>query len=97
MLDQEPLWYPSRGPFNAGVPNRQLWAIGMIVVQLGLLELVREQSIYNLMAADAKLIAEYKRQRNSQQRTNFWKTLAATKRQSRNARETWRLSPDLKL
>lgn len=81
MLDQEPLWYPSRGPFNPGVSNRQLLAIGMIVVQWGLLELVREQSVYNLMGDDAKLIGEYKRQRKSQLKTRFWKSLVMTKKQ----------------
>jgi hypothetical protein len=73
MLDQEPLWYPSRGPLNPGVPNRQLWAIG--VVQWGMLELIREQSIYGLMEDDAVLIEGYKRQRNSEQKNRFWKAL----------------------
>jgi hypothetical protein len=81
MLDQEPLWYPSRGPFNPGVPDRQLWAIGMIVVQWGLVELIREQSIYNLIESDQKLIEEYKRLRNSTQITKLWKTLVEIKMQ----------------
>jgi hypothetical protein len=81
MLDQEPLWYPSRGPFNPGVPNRQLWAIGMIVVQWGMAEFIREQSTFSLMGDDSKLIEEYRRLRNSEQKTNFWKTLVETKMQ----------------
>jgi hypothetical protein len=79
MLDREPLWYPSRGPFNPGVPNRQLWAIGMVVVQWGILELIREQSIYGLMEDNATLIEDYKRRRNSEQKNTFWKTLVEAK------------------
>ena len=81
MLDQEPLWYPSRGPFNPGVSNWQLWAIGMIVVQWGMAEFIREQSTFNLIGNDQKLIEKYKRLRNSQQKTNFWKILVETKTQ----------------
>jgi hypothetical protein len=79
MWDQEPLVYPSRGPFNPGVPNRQIWAIGMIVVQWGMAEFIREQSIHNLIGDDTKLVAEYARLRNSEQKTNFWKVLVETK------------------
>ena len=44
-----------------------------------MLELIREQSTYNLMGNYAKLIEEFKRQRNSEQKTKFWKTLVETK------------------
>ena len=53
----------------------------MVVVQWGMMELIREQSTYNLMGDDAKLIEEYKRQRNSEQKTKFWKTLVEMKTQ----------------
>jgi hypothetical protein len=81
MLDQEPLWYPSRGPFNPGVSNRQLWAIGMIVVQWGMAEFIRNQSIHNLIRDDSKLTAEYKSLRRSDQITKFWKMLVEIKTQ----------------
>jgi hypothetical protein len=69
------------GHLNPGVPNKQLWAIGMIVVQWGMAERIREQATYNLMGSDQKLIAEYKRLRNSRQKTERWKTLVEIKKQ----------------
>jgi hypothetical protein len=79
MLDQEPLWYPSRGPLNPGISNRQLWAIGMIVTQWGMAEFIRNQNIVNLIGDDQNLTAEYKSIRNSEQRTEFWKGLIEAK------------------
>ena len=53
----------------------------MIVVQWGMAEFIREQSTFNLIGNDQKLIEKYKRLRNSQQKTNFWKILVETKTQ----------------
>src|ERR1700686_538023 len=79
LLDQEPLWYPSRGPFNPGVSNRQLWAIGMVVVQWGMAEYIRKQSIAHLIGNDSKLAAQFKAIRNSEKETEFWKMLVELK------------------
>jgi hypothetical protein len=58
VLAREPPWYPSRYHYawDPGVPDRQLWAIGMIVVQWSLTEFLREQITFNLMVDDATLI-----------------------------------------
>jgi hypothetical protein len=81
MMDKEPLIYPSRHrlTFNPAVPDKQAWAIGMVIVQWGMTDHFREQSIYNLMGDDRKLIGEYKRLRSSVEKTKFWKTLVETK------------------
>lgn len=61
MLDQEPLSFPSRNRFfyNPGVPDRQLWAIGMVVVQWGMTETLIDQIIRNLIGGEERLIAQY--------------------------------------
>lgn len=66
---------------NPAVPDRQLWAIGMVVVQWGMTEFLREQITFNLMGDDAVLLEEYKRQRSSVQKTAFWKQLVIQKMQ----------------
>jgi hypothetical protein len=79
MLDQEPLWYPSRDlrrfPYNPGVPDRQLWAIGMVVVQWGMTETIIDQQIANLVGDDAALEIERKNLRNFQQTVDFFERL----------------------
>ncbi len=47
MLDKEPLSFPSRNRFNynPGVPDRQLWTIGMVVVQWGMTETIIQNQI----------------------------------------------------
>jgi hypothetical protein len=81
MLDKEPLWYPSRNRFyyNPGVPDRQLWAIGMVAVQWGMTETLIEQQIHNFIHTDENLIAEYKKVRNFRETLNFFQTLIELK------------------
>jgi hypothetical protein len=76
MLDREPLWFPSRNrfDFNPAVSDRQLWAIGMVVVQWGMTETIIEQQIQLLIASDPPLDAEYKNLRNFQQTVDFLQT-----------------------
>jgi hypothetical protein len=83
MLDKEPLWFPSRNRFahNPAVPDRQLWAIGMIVVQWSMTEFLIGQQIRLLLAEDPALSAEHNKLRNFQQRVDFWQTQIETKRQ----------------
>lgn len=79
MLDKEPLVFPSRAPqqfpFEPGVPDRQLWAIGMIVVQWSMTETIVDDSIHALIAGDAKLMEEFRTRRNFQQKLVLWQTL----------------------
>jgi hypothetical protein len=83
MLDKEPMWYPSRShsmfPYSPGVPDRQLWAIGMVVVQWGMTEFIIEQQIDDLIGNDAALKDEYRKIRNFKQSLDFWQRLAEAK------------------
>jgi hypothetical protein len=83
MLDPEPLVYPSRNgfPYNPGVPDRQLWAIGMIVVQWSMTEFIIDQQIRQLIGDDEELIGQYAKRRNFQQRIDLWQSQIETKLQ----------------
>jgi hypothetical protein len=76
MLDKEPMSYPSRNRFdyNPGIPDRQLWAIGMVAVQWGMTETLVEQQIHNLIGGDPDLLAEYKKVRNFRDTLRFFQT-----------------------
>jgi hypothetical protein len=80
---KEPFSYPSRQrfPYNPGVPDKQLWAIGMVVVQWGMTEFLREQITFNVVANDESLIQKYSKLRHSNQKTAFWKDLVESKLQ----------------
>jgi hypothetical protein len=69
-VEKEPSVFPLRHhyAFNPGVPDRQLWAIGMVVVQWGMAEFVREQITFNLMGDDASLQQEHAALRHSLRR-----------------------------
>ena len=75
MLDQEPLSFPSRNRFvyDPGISDRQLWAIGMVVVQWSMTEWFIDMSIRNLIGADQGALEEYEKVRNFQQSVAFWK------------------------
>lgn len=76
MLDKEPLWYPSRNRFNynPGIPDRQLWAIGMVAVQWGMTETLVEQQILNFIRGDQGLIEQYKKVRSFRAALDFFQT-----------------------
>jgi hypothetical protein len=80
MLDKELLIYPPRhlSPFNPGVPDRQLWAIGMIVVQWSMTEFIRDQHVHELIGGNASAKAEYDKLRNARQKNEFWKAQVET-------------------
>jgi hypothetical protein len=77
MLDDEPLCYPPRGryPFDPAVPDKQLWATGMIVVQWSAAEYFIELDTLKLINKDEAVLAEFKKIRNFQQRLAFWEGL----------------------
>jgi hypothetical protein len=77
MLDKEPLFFPSRNRYyyNPAVPDRQLWAIGMVVVQWGMTESIIEQQIANIIGQDEALKTEYKKIRNFKQTVDFFQSL----------------------
>jgi hypothetical protein len=81
MLDKEPLSYPSRAalrfPYAPGVPDRQLWAIGMIVVQWSMTETLMFDDMQSLMGDNDALADQFSKLRNFRQRTDFWETLTA--------------------
>ena len=83
MLDPEPLVFPSRNgyPYTPGVPDRQLWAIGMIVVQWSMTELIVSQKIRDLAQNDEQLLKEHAKKRNFQQQIVFWVSLIESKLQ----------------
>jgi hypothetical protein len=76
MLDKDPLSFPSRDRFvyDPGIPDRQLWAIGMVVVQWSMTEWFIDLSIRNLVGANQRVLDEFKKVRNFQQTLVFWKT-----------------------
>src|SRR5260370_38461943 len=75
MLDKEPLWYPSRNQFptQPGVPDKQLWAIGMVVVQWSQIEWFMDMSTRQLIGDDQAVLAEYEKVRGFQLKLAFWK------------------------
>jgi len=81
MLDKEPFSYPSRNryPMNPAVPDRQLWAIGMIVVQWSMTEWSIDVQTRKLISEEKDLLVQYERQRNFQQRLAFWQSLIEDK------------------
>jgi hypothetical protein len=85
MLDKEPFVYPFRTPqnypFDPGVSDRQLWAIGMIVVQWSMTETIIEDNTRKLIDGDASLLAEHTKLRGFQQRLAFWQTQTELKAQ----------------
>lgn len=78
MLEHEPLSYPSRTmdkfPYDPGIPNRQMWAIGMIVVQWSMTEFFVDIRIRELIRNDTELLARYELNRHFKQRLDFWQT-----------------------
>jgi hypothetical protein len=98
MLDQEPLWYPSRTrnyPFDPGVSNRQLWAIGMIVVQWSMTETIIANSTRQLIAQDEGLLEKYKALRNFQGRLEFWQAQIEMKMQDPTRAKVLALIPKI--
>lgn len=76
MLDQEPFVYPSRQRFvmDPAIPDRQLWAIGMIVVQWSHVESWIEMSTRHLVKDDPDAVSQYDGLRNFKQKVDFWQT-----------------------
>jgi hypothetical protein len=58
---------------NPAVPDRQLWAIGMIVVQWSMTEWSIDVQTRKLIGDDKAILTEYMKLRNFQQRLEFWK------------------------
>jgi hypothetical protein len=83
MLDKEPLSFPSRNrlTYDPGIPDRQLWAIGMVIVQWSMTEYFIEMNTRHLIGDDQGVIEEYKKVRNFQQGLAFWKTQLELKSQ----------------
>jgi hypothetical protein len=85
MLDRDPLVFPSRRPdtypYTPGVPDRQLWAIGMVVVQWGMTETLIEQQTRLLVGDDKDALQQYEKLRNARQRIDFFRSQIALKMQ----------------
>src|SRR2546427_12068781 len=83
MLDKEPLWFPSRNrfDFNPGVPDRQLWAIGMVAVQWSMTETLVEQQIQKFIHADPAPLEEYRKLRNFRSTLDFFQAQIELKAQ----------------
>jgi hypothetical protein len=64
----EPLVYPSWNSlaFKPGITNRQLWAIGMVVVQWSMTEMIVDSKIQSLVGWDKELGKEAAKQRHFQ-------------------------------
>jgi hypothetical protein len=79
----EPLVYPSRRfqdyPYDPGVPNRQLWALGMIIVQWGMTEFIIDGHTTYLIGNDQALREQRKEVRSAQQEVEFFRRVLETK------------------
>jgi hypothetical protein len=70
----EPLSFPSRNsfPFNPGIPDRQLWAIGMVAAQWAMVEMQMHSHMQRFTKDDPGLAAEYARQQTFKHQRRFW-------------------------
>ncbi|MBV8744608.1 MAG: hypothetical protein JO134_06150 [Xanthobacteraceae bacterium] len=77
----EPLVYPSRNMLflNPAIPDRQVWAVGMVVIQWSLTEYTIEHSINTFVGDDKALQDEYRKARRFPSKLDFWETQLALK------------------
>jgi hypothetical protein len=77
----EPIVFPSRDPFtfNPAIPDRQLWAIGMVVAQWCYIELIMHGQILAMIGDDQTLKTEYEKQRSFNHKRQFWEKLIPLK------------------
>jgi hypothetical protein len=75
MMDNEPLVFPTRNSlrFDPAIPNRQVWAVGMIVVQWAALEVFIDTHIRKLVGGDKQVMEICGRIRGFQQLSDFWR------------------------
>lgn len=75
------MWFPSRNRFpnDLAVSDRQLWAIGMAVVQWGMTEFIIDMQVGELVGNDENLKAERKMLRRFRDTVDFWQRLAERK------------------
>ena len=86
MTWNEPTTFPGREPYpyKPGVPDRQLWAIAMVVAQWAFLETIMHNHVQNLIGSDAVLLAEYHKQQSFRQQRQFWAEQIGSKLAGRN-------------
>ncbi len=72
----EPLNYPTRDidylPYNPGIPDRQLWAIGMIAAQWAMIEMQMHSHMRRFTENDKVLADEYAKQQTFKHQREFW-------------------------
>lgn len=97
MLEQEPLWFPARHlfPMNPAVSDRQLWALGMIVVQWSMTEYFIDLDTRKLIGADQDTMTEYNKCRNFQQVLQFWKSQVEGKQKEPTRSQLLALVPQI--
>ena len=78
---KEPLNFPSRHsfPHNPGISDRQLWAIGMIVIQWNMLEMLMHDHVRYFTRDDRELAKEYEQQKSFKHQRQFWQKQIETK------------------
>jgi hypothetical protein len=76
-----PSVFPSRHRFNydVAVPDRQLWAIGMVAAQWGMAELFVRFHVMKLAKDDASVRAQFDAQSDFRHKREFWQTLVKEK------------------
>jgi len=77
LLDEMPLSFPSRNRFfyNPAIPDRQLWAIGMVATQWALTEWLLDSETQKFTSGDPELIEKQKALRSLRERLNFFEEL----------------------
>jgi hypothetical protein len=73
--------FPSRVGyfFDPAVPNRQMWAIGMVVAQWSMTEMMMHNSAQKLTGEKTPLWEEYANQASFRHHLRFYKNLVETK------------------
>jgi hypothetical protein len=70
-----PSCWPSRGKlhFDPGISDRQLWAIGMVVVQWGMIEMMMHTHVLKLVGK-GPLYEDYRKLPSFKHQREFWET-----------------------
>ena len=75
MLNKEPLIFPTRTGFvfDLGISDRQLWALGMVVVQWSLTEMLILQSVRDISNSDNDVQNRVSSARNFRAKIDIWR------------------------
>lgn len=81
MKRHAPSIFPNRHRFNydVAIPDRQLWAIGMVAAQWGMVEFLVRVHTFKLCQNDKQIEQQYDNQPDFRHRREMWQTLIEEK------------------